>query len=165
MRPRRDASKPGQRSVWDFPRPPAYEQWHEHVEVRFAGRTIAATDDAWCVLETSHPPTYYLPLSAFEPGVLREVDGVGTVCEWKGAASYYDVVVGDRVAARAAWTYRNPRGDAVVLRDHVALYAREMDACLVDGSPVTPQPGGFYGGWITPTVSGPFKGSPGTMGW
>ena len=72
MRPRRDASKPGQRSVWDFPRPPAYEQWHEHVEVRFAGRTIAATDDAWCVLETSHPPTYYLPLSAFEPDVLRE---------------------------------------------------------------------------------------------
>ena len=71
MRPRRDASKPGQRSVWDFPRPPAYEQWHEHVEVRFAGRTIAATDDAWCVLETSHPPTYYLPLSAFEPDVLR----------------------------------------------------------------------------------------------
>jgi uncharacterized protein (DUF427 family) len=165
MRTHRDPPNPGQRSVWDFTRPPAYEQWHERVEVRFAGRRIAGTDDAWCVLETSHPPTYYLPYAAFEPGTLRAVDGVGTVCEWKGAAAYYDVVCGDQVAARAAWTYPNPTGDALVLRDHVALYARAMDVCLVDGKPVTPQPGGFYGGWITDRVSGPFKGSPGTTGW
>ncbi len=165
MRPHREPPAAGQRSVWDFPRPPAYERWHEQVEVRFAGRTIARTDAAWCALETSHPPTCYLPFDAFETGVLRAVAGVGSVCEWKGAASYYDVVVGDQVAARAAWTYRNPRGEAGVLRDHVALYARAMDACLVDGEPVTPQPGGFYGGWITGKVSGPFKGAPGTMGW
>ena len=122
MRPRRDASKPGQRSVWDFPRPPAYEQWHEHVEVRFAGRTIAATDDAWCVLETSHPPTYYLPLSAFEPDVLREVDGVGTVCEWKGAASYYDVVVDGQVNADAAWFYPATKPEADSIRGYVAFW-------------------------------------------
>jgi len=133
--------------------------------VQFAGRTIASTDDAWCVLETSHPPTYYLPSAAFDPEVLRTAQGVGTVCEWKGAASYFDVVVGERVAPRAAWTYPNPQGTAVVLRDHVALYAHAMDACLVDGVPVTPQPGGFYGGWITDRVSGPFKGAPGTLGW
>lgn len=133
--------------------------------MRFAGRRIAVTDDAWCVLETSHPPTYYLPYAAFEPGTLRSSDGCGSICEWKGAARYYDVVVDDRVAERAAWTYPNPRGGAIVLVDHVALYARDMDACLVDGVPVTPQPGGFYGGWITGRVSGPFKGAPGTMGW
>lgn len=165
MRPRPDPPAPGQRSVWDFPRPPAYEQWHERVEVRFGGTTIATTTGAWCVLETSHPPTYYLPIAAFEPGVLRPASGGGTVCEWKGLASYFDIVVGDRVAPRAAWTYENPRGAAAVVRDHVALYASEMDACLVDGVPVTPQPGGFYGGWITDRVSGPFKGSPGTAGW
>lgn len=133
--------------------------------MHFGGRTIASTDDAWCVLETSHPPTYYLSHATFEPGTLRPAGRVSTVCEWKGSATYFDVVVGDRVAARAAWTYPNPRGDAVVLLDHVALYAAPMDACLVDGAPVTPQPGGFYGGWITGRVSGPFKGGPGTAGW
>lgn len=88
-----------------------------------------------------------------------------SICEWKGVASYLDVLAGDEVALRAAWTYPDPRGRAVVLVDHVAVYAAAMDACLVDGVPVTPQPGGFYGGWVTSRVTGPFKGAPGTMGW
>ena len=162
--PAREPTEPGQRSVWDFPRPPAYEQWHEHVEIVFAGIAVAVTDDAWCALETSHPPTYYLPRSAFAPGTLRPAPG-SSICEWKGVASYLDVLAGDEVAPRAAWTYPDPRGRAVVLVDHVAVYAAAMDACLVDGVPVTPQPGGFYGGWVTSRVTGPFKGAPGTMGW
>ena len=159
-----DTPGPGQRSVWDFPRPPAYEQWHEHVEVWLGGRVVAATDDAWCVLETSHPPTYYLPQSAFEPGVLRPADGSST-CEWKGQAQYFDLVVGDHVAPRAAWGYPGAEGEAAVLAGHVAVYADRVDGCRVDGRPVVAQEGGFYGGWITPAVTGPFKGPPGTHGW
>lgn len=160
----REQPGPGQLSVWDFPRPPVCEQWHEHVEVQLGGHVIAATDDAWCALETSHPPTYYLPRAAFVDGVLRETDGA-SMCEWKGMANYFDVVVDDRVAGNAAWTYVNPTGDAAMLRDHVALYPGRMDLCTVDGHPVTPQPGDFYGGWVTPRVVGPFKGEPGTLGW
>jgi uncharacterized protein (DUF427 family) len=154
----------GQRSVWDFPRPPAYEQWREHVEIVFADSVIAASDEAWCVLETSHPPTYYLPRSSFAVGTLRPAVGT-SVCEWKGVASYLDVLVGDRVAPRAAWTYPEPQGDAAVLLDHVAVYPAAMDRCTVDGEVVRPQSGGFYGGWVTSRVSGPFKGEPGSAGW
>ena len=163
-RPRPEPTGPEQRSVWDFPRPPAYERWHEHVEVVFGGSVIATTDEAWCVLETSHPPTYYLPRTAFVPGSLRPAAG-SSVCEWKGVASYLDVVAGEQVAPHAAWTYPDPKGEAVVLTDHIALYPATMDACLVDGEAVKPQPGGFYGGWVTARVTGPFKGAPGTLGW
>ena len=155
---------PGQESVWDYPRPPRLEQRHEQVQVVLAGVEIAATDQAWCVLETSHPPTYYLPPDAFVAGVLRPAPG-SSYCEWKGTASYLDVVVGDVVAARAAWTYPEPTADFAAIRDHVALYPATMDACYVDGELVTAQPGGFYGGWVTSRVVGPFKGAPGTLGW
>lgn len=164
MTPPREPTAARQRSVWDFPRPPAYEQWHEQVEIVLGGSVIAATDAAWCVLETSHPPTYYLPRAAFLPGSLRPAPG-SSVCEWKGVASYLDVVAGEAIAPRAAWTYQDPRGAAVVLLDHVAVYPAAMDECRVDGETVVPQPGGFYGGWITPRVTGPFKGAPGTIGW
>ncbi len=163
-RPIREAPGPGQLSVWDFPRPPDYVQWHERVEIRYGGAVIAATTEAWCVLETSHPPTYYLPRSAFVPGSLRPAGG-SSQCEWKGQAAYYDVVAGDKVAARAAWSYPAPDDGAEVLRDHVAVYPALMDSCTVDGDVVTPQPGGFYGGWITSRVVGPFKGGPGSQGW
>lgn len=162
--PPRDPVGPGQRSVWDFPRPPALEQWGERVQVVLGGVTIADTTEAWVVLETSHPPTYYLPASAFVEGALRPAAG-SSYCEWKGRASYLDLVGGGVVASRAAWTYPSPSPRAEVLRDHVALYAGAVDACLVDGEAVTPQPGEFYGGWITAKVTGPFKGAPGTMGW
>ncbi len=164
MRIKREEPGPGQLSVWDFPRPPALVQWHEHVVVTFAGVVVAETNEAWCVLETSHPPTYYLPPDAFPPGGTRSADGT-TFCEWKGVASYLDVVAGEWVAPRAAWTYPTPTESFAVLRDHVAIYPAAMDSCTVDGHPVLPQPGGFYGGWVTPRVVGPFKGTPGTQGW
>ncbi len=156
--------QPGQLSVWDFPRPPDYVQWHEQVEIELGGEVIATTTQAWCVLETSHPPTYYLPPSAFVAGSLRPTTGT-SLCEWKGSARYFDVLGGGRVAPRAAWSYPEPNPGAEMVRDHVAVYAALMDECRVDGEVVTPQPGGFYGGWVTSRVVGPFKGSPGTLGW
>ena len=155
---------PGQRSVWDFPRPPAIEQWHEQVVVRLGGSVVAETTEAWVVLETSHPPTYYLPPEAWVAGALREAAG-SSLCEWKGRAHYLDVVAGDVVAPGAGWSYPQPVARYAALRDHVAVYPAAVEGCTVDGVPVEPQPGGFYGGWITPRVVGPFKGSPGTLHW
>jgi uncharacterized protein (DUF427 family) len=164
MRPTPETPGQNQVSVWDFPRPPAYAQWHERVEIWFGGSVIASTTEAWCVLETSHPPAYYLPPSAFVTGSLRPAQG-SSFCEWKGRATYYDVVAGDHVARQSAWSYPAPDADAEVIRNHVAVYPALMDSCTVDGEVVTPQPGGFYGGWITRWVVGPFKGGPGTQGW
>jgi uncharacterized protein (DUF427 family) len=155
---------PGQRSVWDFPRPPALEQWHESVVVRLGGSVVAETSAAWSVLETSHPPTYYLPRDAWLEGSLRPAPG-SSWCEWKGDARYLDVVVGDVVAARAAWSYPAPVAGYAAIRDHVAVYPAAMEECTVDGVRVEPQPGGFYGGWVTPRVVGPFKGAQGTLHW
>jgi len=155
---------PGQESVWDFPRPPRLEPSRERVVVVFAGQVVAETTDAVRVLETSHPPGYYLPRAAFAPGVLVEGSGV-SVCEFKGAARYLDVRVGEVVARRAAWYYPEPWPGYSSLRDRVALYPAAMDSCEVDGERVEPQAGGFYGGWITSRVVGPFKGGPGTTGW
>ena len=155
---------PGQESVWDYPRPPRVEPSEEVVEVRLGGRVVARTDRALRVLETSHPPTYYLPEEAFESGVLRPAEG-RTRCEFKGEASYHDLVVGDVVAARAAWAYPAPSPGFEPLRGHVAVMPGAVDSCTVDGEVVTPQEGGFYGGWVTSRVVGPFKGGPGTWGW
>jgi uncharacterized protein (DUF427 family) len=150
--------------VWDFPRPPVLEQWHEHVRVRLGGVVVAETTEAWSVLETSHPPTYYLPPEAWLAGSLRPTSGSSS-CEWKGRARYLDVVAGEVVAERAAWSYPEPTPTFEVIRDHVAVYPRAMEECTVDGVRVEPQPGGFYGGWVTPRVVGPFKGAPGTLHW
>jgi uncharacterized protein (DUF427 family) len=151
-------------SVWDYPRPPALRACPADIEVRFADTVICRTSSSWQVLETSHPPTYYLPRADFAAGVLREAAGT-SFCEWKGSARYLDVVVGDRAAERVAWYYPNPTAAYAVLRDHLALYAGPMDQVLVGGETVVPQPGGFYGGWITSSVTGPFKGVPGSHGW
>jgi uncharacterized protein (DUF427 family) len=130
----------------------------------FGGRTIADTARGWRVLETSHPPVYYLPPQDIEMNALRQAAG-GSWCEWKGQASYYDVLVGDRVAQRAAWAYHRPSAAFREIKDHIAFYAWAMDVCLVDGQVVMPQPGQFYGGWITADIVGPFKGESGTSGW
>lgn len=161
---RRDTPRRGQESVWDYPRPPALRGTKDLVEVHFAGRQIASTNASLQVLETSHPPTYYIPRSAFEDGVLEPVQG-NTFCEFKGRADYFDVVVGASVATRGAWTYPRPTAKFAELVHHVAIMPAMMDACFVDGELVIPQEGTFYGGWITSQVSGPFKGAPGTMGW
>jgi uncharacterized protein (DUF427 family) len=134
------------------------------VQVELGGRVVASTRSALRVLETSHPPTYYLPAAAFEPGCLRAAEGT-SFCEWKGVARYFDVLSDDVVAPRAAWGHPEPTGGFDRLRDHVAVYAAAMDRCTVDGEVVVPQPGGFYGGWVTSRVVGPFKGGPGSSGW
>lgn len=164
MKPRPDKPGPGQESVWDYPRPPVLEPSSETVEVFLGGRVVARTTAALRLLETSHPPTYYLPREAFVDGVLRPVDGTSS-CEWKGRATYFDLVDGDRTAERAGWTYPHPAAGFEAILDHVAVMPSLVDECRVDGEVVTPQSGGFYGGWITRRVAGPFKGEPGTWGW
>ncbi len=160
----RDPIGPGQESVWDYPRPPLVRPTSQLVEVVLGGELVCRTTSALQVLETSHPPTWYLPRADFLLGALEPASG-GSFCEWKGAARYLDVLGGGRKAANAAWCYPNPSPRFEQLFDHVALYAGRMDACLVDGRPVVPQPGAFYGGWITPEVTGPFKGIPGSLDW
>ena len=162
--PKPDRPGPGQESVWDYPRPPRLEESSESVVVELGGREIARTTRSWRVLETSHPPTYYVPQDAFGDGALRPAAG-SSWCEWKGQASYYDLVSGDVVSRRAAWTYPTPTPGFEALADAVAVMPAMVDRCLVDDEVVLPQPGEFYGGWITSRVVGPFKGQPGTMGW
>ena len=151
-------------SVWDYPRPPRVEPSSELVEVTLGGVVVASTRASYRVLETSHPPTYYLPREAFADGVLRAAEG-SSYCEWKGRAAYYDLVAGTAVAARAAWCYPEPAPGFEAIAGHLAVYPGLVDRCTVDGEVVEPQPGGFYGGWITSRVTGPFKGAPGTQGW
>ena len=152
-------------SVWDYPRPPRLEPSARRIRVVFGGITIVDSRRALRLLETSHPPTYYIPRSDVIDGHLRAAAGARTFCEWKGQASYFDVIAGDRVAPRAAWTYPDPAAAYAALRDHLAFYPDPMDACFVDDERVVPQPGSFYGGWITSDIVGPFKGGPGTTGW
>ena len=154
----------GQESVWDYPRPPRLEPFTGSITVELGGQTVASTERAWRVLETSHPPTYYLPHDAFSTGVLREVEGVSW-CEWKGQASYYDLVTDTRIAPKAAWTYLNPTPGFEPIAGAIGSMPALVDRCTVNGEDVLPQPGGFYGGWITSWIVGPFKGVPGSMGW
>ncbi len=161
---KREPVAPGQESVWDYPRPPRLERTTRHIEVRFDGQVLAETRRALRVLETSHPPVYYLPEQDVRMERLVRLART-SFCEWKGRAHYFDVVGDARRAAAVAWGYDDPSPPFEALTGHVALYAGPMDACLVDGERVTPQPGGFYGGWITRDVVGPFKGGPGSMGW
>ena len=152
-------------SAWDYPRPPRLEPTARRIRVVLGGKTIVDTTSAHRVLETSHPPAYYVPLEDVAPGALIPSARAPTYCEWKGVASYYDVVSGGIRAESAAWTYHDPSPGFEAIRDAVGFYPGRMDACFVDGERVEPQPGGFYGGWITSDVVGPFKGGPGTAGW
>lgn len=159
-----DPVGPGQESVWDYPRPPSLVESTELVEVVLDGVTVARTSRSWRVLETSHPPTYYLPRESFAEGALRPAPG-SSYCEWKGVAAYFDLVAGDVVASRAGWTYPEPTRGFEPLAGAVAVMPSAVDRCLVDGEVVRPQVGGFYGGWITDRVVGPFKGGPGSAWW
>lgn len=155
---------PGQESVWSYPRPPRLERCPHPVRVELGGEVIAATSAALRVLETSHPPTYYVPPNDVRSELLRPAPGA-SLCEWKGMARYWTVCAGSREAERGAWSYADPFDDFAELRDHVAFYCVAMDACFVGELRARPQPGGFYGGWVTDHVVGPFKGVPGSMGW
>lgn len=163
-RPQPVPAGPGEESVWDYPRPPRLEAEARRIVVVFNGVTVVDTDRALRVLETSHPPTYYLPAGEFVAGSLVPAEGT-SYCEWKGVARFWTVRAGDREAPRAAWSYPQPSGPYAALADHVALYCSAMDRCEVGGERAEPQPGEFYGGWVTSWVKGPFKGDPGTLGW
>ncbi len=164
MRPKPDSCGPGQESVWAYPRPAIAVASRAHVVIEHAGLVVADTRASIRTLETSHPPSYYIPPGDIRAGVLRRAAGT-SFCEWKGVAEYWDVVIGGAALARAGWSYADPTPPFAALRDHVAFYAAPFDRCTVDGETVTPQPGGFYGGWITANLAGPFKGVPGSMGW
>lgn len=162
--PIRTPPAPGQESVWDYPRPPRLEQTSKRIEVWFAGEKIADSRQAWRVLETSHPPVYYLPPGDVNMAALTPASGT-SICEWKGSAAYFDLTLGETSAQRAAWTYPTPLPDFTPIANHIAFYPAAMDECRVDGERVQPQPGTFYGGWVTSDIVGPFKGEPGSQGW
>ena len=147
-------------SVWDYPRPPACVPSERHVLVRLGDTVVAETRDAYRVLETSHPPTWYLPPDSVTAGALTRSAAAPTWCEWKGAATYWDVLG----LTAAGWSYQTPSPDFEAITGYVTFYPARL-ACFVDGEPVRPQEGGFYGGWITSDIVGPFKGGPGTWGW
>lgn len=156
-------TEPRKESVWDYPRPPRVEPFTGLITVELGGEVIASTPRAWRVLETSHPPTYYLPREAFADGALRATSG-SSRCEWKGWATYYDLI-GGVVAPKSAWSYPDPTPGFEQIAGAIAVMAGNVDRCTVNGEVVVPQPGGFYGGWITSWVTGPFKGGPGSAGW
>lgn len=160
----RQKPEPGQESVWDYPRPPRVERTTKRVRVVFNGETIVDTDNAYRVLETSHPPVYYIPKDAFK-NVNIEKTTRKTICEFKGTATYWTLTVGDRSEENVAWSYDAPRPGFEVIQGFLAIYPSRMDGCYVGDELVQSQEGDFYGGWITSDIVGPFKGGPGTRGW
>lgn len=154
---------PGQESVWDYPRPPVIVDDPRLVQVRLDGVLIAETRAARRVLETASPPTFYLPPESVRRDCLRPGSG-SSFCEWKGRASYFSVCVGEHCVENAAWTYAEPFAGFTTIRNYLAFYPDRLE-CYVDGERVRAQAGGFYGGWITAEIVGPFKGEPGTAGW
>jgi uncharacterized protein (DUF427 family) len=143
-------------SVWDYPRPPRVEHTNRHIKVVARGQVIAESNRTIRVLETSHPPVYYIPPEDVRMDLLTIGDRK-TLCEWKGFAQYYTINVGGQRIENSAWHYRNPWPPYTILQDHIAFYPQHMDACLVDGEIVRPDPDGYYGGWITHDIAGPFR--------
>lgn len=154
---------PGQESVWDFPRPPRLVPEAREVLILWRGQEVARSTRTLRLLETAHPPTFYIPPADVQRALLRPAPG-SSFCEWKGPAAYWHLVDGDSILAAVAWSYPRPLAGAEALTDHLAFYAHTL-ACSVGGAPARPQAGGFYGGWITPELTGPFKGDPGSEGW
>lgn len=156
------APGPGQESVWDYPRPPTLVNSDEHVEVKSGDSVLANSHAAWRVLETASPPTYYLPAADIDWDRLVKIPN-SSFCEWKGQASYF-ALAGDSRKTPVAWLYASPSQRFAAIDQHASFYPGKL-ACFVNGERVRPQPGEFYGGWITDRVTGPFKGEPGTGHW
>lgn len=154
-------------SVWDYPRPPRLEASGRHLTVVHGGVTIADTSRSLRILETSHPPVYYIQQADIAMEYIKASSRRGSFCEFKGVASYWNLILPDGKGQvdNVAWSYAAPSLGYIGLKDYLAFYANRVDECTVDGEPVVPQPGDFYGGWITSHVKGPFKGAPGTLGW
>lgn len=164
MTRQRIVSGPGRESVWDYPRPPRLEASSRLVRVEFAGQVVAETTGAYRVLETSHPPVFYVPPYDVDVKCLK-AEKQRSFCEWKGLARYWSLKVGTRTSQTAAWSYPDPTAEFVPIKDFVAFYPWATDGCFVDGERVRPQPGRYYGGWITDNIIGPFKGEPGSEFW
>ena len=159
-----DPVKPGQESVWDYPRPAICEPTPRRVQIIHCGVELVDSRKAWRTLETSHPPTYYIPQSDIAMEHLR-ANPRRTMCEWKGQARYWDIDIGEEIITAVAWSYAEPTPSFESIRDHLAFYPEPLDQCLIDGEQITPQPGQFYGGWISQYEAGPFKGRPGSQFW
>ena len=164
MRPVPEPAGPGQESVWRYPRPAIAEPSACHLRIEHRGVEVAYTRAAVRTLKTSHPPSWYLPSADVSTALLSPSDR-RSFCEWKGHAVYWHLNIGGETLRDVVWSYPDPSSAFAPLRDHLAFYAAPLDRCTVDGVAVRPQPGGFYGGWITPDLAGPFKGVPGSMGW
>jgi uncharacterized protein (DUF427 family) len=162
--PIRIKSKLDQESVWDYPRPPRLEPVLETLKVMFAGTVVAQTRSGYRVLETSHPPVYYIPRGDVVGEFIVKAPG-STYCEFKGRAEYWSLQVSGLLSKRAAWSYPAPTPAFRLIADHLAFYASRGAACWVGDERVKSQHGDFYGGWITERILGPFKGGPGTRGW
>jgi len=158
------APGPGQESVWDYPRPPRLAPDMREIVIRWGELEVARTRRALRMLETSHPPTFYLPWDDVARGLLQPAEG-SSFCEWKGPAQYWSLVRGEQSLVKVAWSYPQPLAGAEALADRVAFYPADALDCRVDGARARRQPGRFYGGWITPELVGPFKGEPGSEGW
>ncbi|MFE2327464.1 DUF427 domain-containing protein [Streptomyces sp. NPDC059385] len=153
-------------SVWDYPRPPRVVADGRHVVIRRGHLRLADSHDCQRVLETSHPPVFYVPRRDVRTDLLS-VSGRRSVCEWKGTATYWSLTgtAGGPALHDVAWSYEAPLPGYEAIAGHLAFYPDRAGACTVDGERVRPQPGGFYGGWITDEITGPFKGGPGSWGW
>ena len=158
-----DEPKEGEESVWDYPRPPITDSDTRHILVKASGVTLAETDRAVRVLETASPPTFYISTDDVNSELLEKASGT-SFCEWKGQATYWNVIVNGAKTAKAAWSYHNPSERFKEIDGYFSFYPALVD-CYVDGEKVTPQPGGFYGGWVTSEIAGPMKGEQGTGGW
>ncbi len=164
MHPIPDPVNANQESVWNFPRPAVAEPTSAHLKIVHRGVTIAETRRGVRTLETSHPPSYYFPRDDVAMALLSASQN-RSLCEWKGDAAYFDISVKGEVLRDIAWSYPRPTEPFLILRDHIAFYAAPFQDCYVDGEKAVPQPGGFYGGWITSKLAGPFKGIPGSRFW
>ena len=153
----------GQESVWDYPRPPRIEREAREIVIRWGEIELARTRNAIRILETAHPPSFYIPWADVARQYVTAGSG-SSICEWKGSATYWTLSAGSRRLENIAWSYPQPLAGAEVLVDFVAFYPAQLD-CRVADAIVTPQPGGFYGGWVTPELVGPFKGIPGSNSW
>ena len=152
-------------SVWDYPRPPRLEPVPERIRIVHQGIVVADTTAALRILETSHPPVYYVPREAIAAGLLAQSPSRQSFCEFKGLATYWTLNAGGTTVRDVAWSYEQPAAAYAKLAGHLAFYASKVDECWVDDERVQPQAGDFYGGWITANLRGPFKGAAGTLGW
>ncbi len=165
IHPQRIEPQPGQESVWDYPRPPRLEQSPKRIKIVFNQITIAESCNTYRVLETSHPPVYYIAPKDIQMEYLQPATSGRSLCEWKGLAGYYNLMVKEQKVINAAWYYPQPTAEFAPIKDYIAFYPSKMDACYVDGEKVQAQVGDFYGGWITQDIVGPFKGEAGSWGW